>query len=88
MESPIGLLPWQIDSLKSLEPLEVNRPKHAVSVLDSQIIAGIINRKNLRMRSCIEWDTVLRRKRRIIRKREKGVTVIMDRALEMVKKQI
>jgi hypothetical protein len=74
--------------LKSLEPLEVNRPKHAVSVLDSQIIAGIINPKNLRMRSCVDWNAILRKKRRIMRKPRKDVAIIMDRALEIVKKRI
>ncbi|EZA52287.1 Protein LAS1 [Ooceraea biroi] len=82
IESPIGLLPWQMDSLRSLEPLEVNTPRHPVSVLDSRIIAGIINQKNLGMQS-IKWNKILRKKRRTIRKREKAVAVIMDRALEI-----
>jgi len=60
---PIGLLPWQTDSLKSLKPLDVNPSRHTVSVLDSQIVAGIINRKNLKMQSRIKWDNVLRKKK-------------------------
>lgn len=85
---PIGLLPWQIDSLKSLEPLQLNPSRHSVSVLDSQIVAGIINRKNLKMRSRINWDDVLRKKRRVEKKHDKDVVdVIMDRALEMAKNQ-
>ncbi|XP_018398484.1 PREDICTED: ribosomal biogenesis protein LAS1L [Cyphomyrmex costatus] len=84
---PIGLLPWQVDSLKSLEPLQLNPSKHPVSVLDSQIVAGIINRKNLKMQSCIKWDDVLRKKRRIERKCNKGVVDVMNRALEIVKNQ-
>ncbi|KAG5347966.1 LAS1L protein, partial [Acromyrmex charruanus] len=85
----IGLLPWQVDSLKSLEPLELreNSSKHSVSVLDSQIVAGIINRKNLKMQSCIKWDDVLRKKRRIEKKRNKHVVDVMNRALEIVKNQ-
>ncbi|KAG5322061.1 LAS1L protein, partial [Acromyrmex heyeri] len=85
----IGLLPWQVDSLKSLEPLELreNPSKHFVSVLDSQIVAGIINRKNLKMQSCIKWDDVLRKKRRIEKKRNKHVVDVMNRALEIVKNQ-
>ncbi|KAG5305725.1 LAS1L protein, partial [Acromyrmex insinuator] len=85
----IGLLPWQVDSLKSLEPLELreNPSKHSVSVLDSQIVAGIINRKNLKMQSCIKWDDVLRKKRRIEKKRNKHVVDVMNRALEIVKNQ-
>ncbi|XP_018345422.1 PREDICTED: uncharacterized protein LOC108750468 isoform X1 [Trachymyrmex septentrionalis] len=82
----IGLLPWQVDSLKSLEPLKLNPSKHSVSVLDSQIVAGIINRKNLKMQSCIKWDDILRKKRRIEKKRNKHVDV-MNRALDIVKNQ-
>lgn len=86
---PIGLLPWQMDSLKSLEPLKLNSSRHSVSVLDSQIVAGIINRKNLKMQSRINWDNVLRKKRRIEKKRNKNYTdVIMNRALEIAKNQI
>lgn len=86
-ECPIGLLPWQMDSLKSLEPLEVNPLKHSISILDSQIIAGIINRKSLKMKSRIKWENILRKKRRIEKKRDKSIAdVIMTRALEIVKK--
>ncbi|XP_070156166.1 uncharacterized protein [Polyergus mexicanus] len=86
-ECPIGLLPWQIDSLKSLEPLEVNPLKHSVSILDSQIIAGVINRKNLKMKSRVKWENILRKKRRIEKKRDKSIAdVIMTKALEIVKK--
>ncbi|XP_024870779.1 ribosomal biogenesis protein LAS1L [Temnothorax curvispinosus] len=85
---PIGLLPWQVDSLKSMEPLKLNPSRHSVSVLDSQIVAGIINRKNLKMQSRIKWDEVLRKKRRIEKKRNTGVVdVIMNRALERAKNQ-
>ncbi|XP_018365684.1 PREDICTED: uncharacterized protein LOC108762919 isoform X2 [Trachymyrmex cornetzi] len=83
----IGLLPWQVDSLKSLEPLELNPSKHSVSFLDSQIVAGIINRKNLKMQSCIKWDDILRKKRRIEKKRNKRAVDVMNRALEIVKNQ-
>ncbi|XP_011881488.1 PREDICTED: uncharacterized protein LOC105569544 [Vollenhovia emeryi] len=86
---PIGLLPWQVDSLTSLKPLELNPSRHSVSVLDSQIVAGIINRKNLKMQSRIKWDNVLRKKRRIEKKRSTGVVdVIMNRALEIAKNQM
>ncbi|XP_029166352.1 ribosomal biogenesis protein LAS1L-like [Nylanderia fulva] len=87
IECPIGLLPWQMDSLKSLEPLKLNPSKHSVSILDSQIIAGIINRKSLRMQSRIKWENILRKKKRIERKRDKSITdAIMNRALEIAKK--
>ncbi|GAB1869610.1 Ribosomal biogenesis protein LAS1L [Camponotus japonicus] len=88
IECPIGLLPWQMDSLKSLEPLEeLNPSKHPVSSLDSQIIAGIINRKSLKMQSRIKWDKLLRKKRRIERKHDRDITdIIMNRALEIAKK--
>lgn len=77
-----------MDSLKSLEPLRLNPSKYSVSVPDSQIVAGIINRKNLKMQSRIKWDNILRKKRRIEKKRNTGVMdVIMNRALEMAKNQ-
>ncbi|KAL0100309.1 hypothetical protein PUN28_019581 [Cardiocondyla obscurior] len=87
IECPIGLLPWQIDSLKSLEPLELNPSRHSVSIADSQIVAGIVNRKNLKMRSRIQWDNVLQKKRRIEKKRDTGVVDVIIRALEIAKNQ-
>lgn len=86
IECPIGLLPWQMDSLKSLEPLKLNPSKHSVSILDSQIIAGIINRKSLKMQSRIKWENILRKKKRIEKKRDKSIAdVIMNRALKITK---
>ncbi|KAL6256041.1 hypothetical protein P5V15_013277 [Pogonomyrmex californicus] len=88
IECPIGLLPWQIDSLKYLEPLEVKPSRSPTSVLDSQIIAGMVNRKNLKMCSRIKWDNILRKKRRIQKKRNKDIAdIIMNRALEITKNQ-
>lgn len=87
IECPIGLLPWQVNSLKSLEPLELNPSKYPVSILDSQIIAGIINRKSLKMQSRIKWEKVLRKKKRIEKKHNhRNITDIMNRALEIAKK--
>lgn len=77
-----------MDSLKSLEPLEELNPlKHPLSTLDSQIIAGIINRKNLKMQSRIKWEKILRKKRKIERKHDRNITdIIMYKALEIAKK--
>lgn len=73
-----------MDSLKSLKPLEINLSKHFASILDSRIIAGVVNRKSLKMQSRIKWENILRKKRRIERKRHKNIAdVIMNRALEI-----
>ncbi|XP_014475096.1 PREDICTED: uncharacterized protein LOC106744673 isoform X2 [Dinoponera quadriceps] len=83
---PIGLLPWQ-DSLGSLEPLKPKLPKHSASVLESQIVPGIVNTKNLKMESRINWDNVLRKKKEKRKRDEDDNTdVIMNRALEVVKR--
>ncbi|XP_012528859.2 uncharacterized protein LOC105832452 [Monomorium pharaonis] len=87
IECPIGLLPWQIDSLKSLEPLKLNPSRHSVSLLDSQIVAGIVNHKKLKMQSRINWDNVLRKKRRVKTKHKSVADIIMNRALDIVTNQ-
>ncbi|XP_012219235.1 ribosomal biogenesis protein LAS1L isoform X2 [Linepithema humile] len=90
-ECPIGLLPWQMDSLKTLQPLEIRPSKHPVSDLDSQIVAGIVNHKNLKMQSCIRWNQILRNQgkmeRRIGRKQKIIADAIMKRALKISKKK-
>lgn len=84
-ECPIGLLPWQVDSLKTLQPLEIRPSKHPVSDLDSQVIAGIVNHKNLKMESCINWNKILQNQRKG-RKRKIAADAIMKRALKIFKK--
>ncbi|KAK2582080.1 hypothetical protein KPH14_002783 [Odynerus spinipes] len=87
-ECPIGILPWQIDSLQYLKPIKVMPTKSNVSILNSDIIPGIVDKTNLRMQSQINWDNVLRKKKRLKRKQPKGeADVIMYKAIEIVKRQ-
>ncbi|XP_076237903.1 uncharacterized protein LOC143181403 [Calliopsis andreniformis] len=87
-ESPIGLLPWQIDSLETLNPLETLSQNYNVSALESEIVPGIIDSNDLRMQSQINWDTVLRKKKRLKRRHERrNADIIVNRALETAKKQ-
>lgn len=88
-ECPIGILPWQIDSLQYLKPIKVIATNSNVPIpmLVSDIIPGIVDKTNLRMQSQIIWDNVLRKKRRLKRKQQKGEADIMYKALEIVKKR-
>ncbi|KAF7411838.1 hypothetical protein HZH66_000734 [Vespula vulgaris] len=88
-ECPIGILPWQIDSLQYLKPIKViaTNSNELIPTLVSDIIPGIVDKTNLRMQSQIIWDNVLRKKRRLKRKQQKGEIDIMYKAIEMVKKQ-
>ncbi|XP_020278527.1 uncharacterized protein LOC109852100 [Pseudomyrmex gracilis] len=81
---PIGLLPWQ-DSLKSLEPFDLKPTKHPVSVLESQIVPGIINPKKLKIESSIKQDNILRNKKRKISCKNIAIGNIMNSALEFAK---
>nr|XP_034191312.1 uncharacterized protein LOC117609283 [Osmia lignaria] len=87
-DCPIGLLPWQRDTLEVLNPLKTASQKHNVSILESEIVPGIIDRKDLEMQSQINWDNVLRKKKRMKRKHERrNADIIVNRALEAVKTQ-
>ncbi|XP_011154991.1 uncharacterized protein LOC105192510 isoform X2 [Harpegnathos saltator] len=83
---PIGLLPWQ-DSLESLELLKPELPNHSAAIMESQIIAGIVNNKNLKMKSRINWKKVLQMKRGKRKRDEDVAHVILKKALETAKKQ-
>ncbi|XP_031827289.1 uncharacterized protein LOC116424694 [Nomia melanderi] len=86
-ECPVGLLPWQIDSMEMLEPLK-SLSTHNVSSLESEITPGVLNTNDLKMQSQINWDNVLRKKKRLKRKRERrNADIIINRALETAKKQ-
>ncbi|XP_076163802.1 uncharacterized protein LOC143144852 isoform X2 [Ptiloglossa arizonensis] len=88
IDCPIGLLPWRIDSMEVIPPLQKVPQKFSVSVLESQITPGIVNNKNLKMQSQINWNNVLRKKKRLKRRHErKNADIIINRALETAKKQ-
>lgn len=84
---PIGILPWQIDSLQYLQPIKIIATKSNVLMLESDIIPGIVDKTNLKMQSQINWDNVLRTKKRLKRKRHKGEDDIMYKAIKIVKQQ-
>ncbi|KAK9294585.1 hypothetical protein QLX08_010845 [Tetragonisca angustula] len=87
-ESPIGLLPWQNDALEFVSPLNMVVQKYDVSVLDSEILPGIIDMKNVKIHGRINWNNVLRKKKRLKRKQDRrNINIIMNKALETVKKQ-
>ncbi|XP_015188586.1 PREDICTED: uncharacterized protein LOC107072843 [Polistes dominula] len=84
---PIGILPWQIDSLQYLQPIKIIATKSNVLMLKSDIIPGIVDKTNLKMQSQINWDDVLRAKKRLKRKRHKREDDIMYKAIKIVKMQ-
>ncbi|XP_076753701.1 uncharacterized protein LOC143425092 [Xylocopa sonorina] len=88
MECPIGLLPWQSDTLEFINPMNTIIQKYDVSASESEITPGIIDRKDLKMQSQINWDNVLRKKKRLNKKVErKNPALMINKALEVTKKQ-
>ncbi|XP_076643054.1 uncharacterized protein LOC143353532 isoform X2 [Halictus rubicundus] len=86
-ECPIGLLPWQIDSMEILKPLKTVAHQY-ISTLESEITPGVLDSKDLKMQSQINWDNVLRKRKRLKRKHEQRSTdIIINRALETARKQ-
>ncbi|XP_076277925.1 uncharacterized protein LOC143207909 [Lasioglossum baleicum] len=86
-ECPIGLLPWQIDSMEILKPLKTVAHRY-ISTLESEITPGVLDSKDLKMQSQINWDNVLRKRKRQKRKREqRSADIIVNRALETARKQ-
>lgn len=82
------MLPWQNDTLQFINPPNIVVQKYDVSVLESEIVPGNIDRKNLRMQGQINWNNVLRQKKRLKRKQERrNADIIMNKALETVKKR-
>lgn len=82
------MLPWQNGTLEFINPPNIVVQKYDVSVLESEIVPGNIDRKNLRMQGQINWNNVLRQKKRVKRKQERrNADIIMNKALETVKKR-
>nr|XP_033338604.1 uncharacterized protein LOC117227454 isoform X1 [Megalopta genalis] len=73
---PIGLLPWQVDSMKILKPLRTVSHRY-ISISESEIIPGVLDSKDLKKESQINWDNVLRKKKRLKRKHEQRSTDVM-----------
>lgn len=87
-ECPIGILPWQINSLQYLKSTIVIPINSNVLISDSDIIPGMVDRLNMRMQSLINWDNVFRKKKRLKRKQQKGKDdILMYKAIEFIKKQ-
>ncbi|XP_078051029.1 uncharacterized protein LOC144477291 [Augochlora pura] len=84
---PIGLLPWQIVSMKILKPLRTVSHRY-ISISESEIIPGVLNSKDLKKESQINWDNVLRKKRRLKKKYEqRSIDIMVNKALETARKQ-
>lgn len=82
------MLPWQDDSLEFINPLYSTIREYNISELESKIVPGIIDEKNLKMKGQINWNNILRKKKRLKRKQERrNADVIMNKALETAKKQ-
>lgn len=79
-------MPWQ-DSLESLQLIKPKLSKYSASVMEPQIVGGIVNKKKLRMESRINWDNVLWKRGEKRKRQEDTADVIMNRALEVAKKQ-
>ncbi|KAG7202155.1 hypothetical protein KM043_015837 [Ampulex compressa] len=84
-QCPIGILPWQDETLNFLEPLERVSFKHN-TVTSSGIIPGVID-KSFEVQNRVNWNTVLRKKKRFKKKIEKGDANIINRAIATAKKQ-
>ena len=85
---PFGLLPWQVDSEENLKPLIITPSKIFLGDSSTQIVPGIIDPKNLKMRSEINWNTVLRAKKLKSKKRKGHSDILIDRAIKVIKQQL
>lgn len=82
------MLPWQDNTLEFIHPLYNIVQEYDISELESKIIPGIIDEKNLKMKSQINWNNILRKKKRLKKKQERrNADIIMNKALETAKKQ-
>lgn len=88
MECPIGLLPWQSDTLEFIKPLSTIVQNYGIAASESEITPGIIDRRELKMQSQINWNNVLRKKKRLNRRQERrNAAIIMNKALETARRQ-
>ena len=83
-----GILPWQKDSLAAAQPVVVPIPAVAVAVAveRSAIVPGLLD-DDRPTNAPVNWDSVLRKKKRPKRKRYGDAEVMVDRAIQMVKKR-
>lgn len=84
--SPVGILPWQTETLRILETF-----KNQLATLKSKeddsgaIVPGVIDSRDLKMKAEIDWTTVLRKGRKTNRKRDKRESdILVQRAINKV----
>ncbi|XP_046608074.1 ribosomal biogenesis protein LAS1L isoform X2 [Neodiprion virginianus] len=84
---PIGILPWQLDSMDTVDTSSVVNVISDTGSKDVDIVPGIINSKSLMMRSKINWNSVLGKKKRPKWKKNLGnIDNMVDMAIQIVKK--
>ncbi|XP_046588921.1 ribosomal biogenesis protein LAS1L isoform X2 [Neodiprion lecontei] len=84
---PIGILPWQLDSMDTVDTSSVVNIISDTGSKDVDIVPGIINSKSLMMRSKINWNSVLGKKKRPKWKKNLGnIDNMVDMAIQIVKK--
>ncbi|XP_046411261.1 ribosomal biogenesis protein LAS1L isoform X2 [Neodiprion fabricii] len=84
---PIGILPWQLDSMDTVDTSSVVNIISLTGSKDVDIVPGIINSKSLMMRSKINWNSVLGKKKRPKWKKNLGnIDNMVDMAIQIVKK--
>ncbi|XP_043272944.1 uncharacterized protein [Venturia canescens] len=83
-----GILPWQIDSVETLELSVSHQSRPILISKESTILPGLLDEKLLTTESRVNWDLVLRKKKRMKRKRRQDDSEIMiEKAIEVVKKR-
>ncbi|XP_066597029.1 uncharacterized protein [Prorops nasuta] len=85
-ECPIGILPWQIGLIETLEPFQIPPEHYNVFTSDSEVIPGLIDSANLTMQSRVNWNRVLKKKKRAKKRERRDADNIIDTAMKIIKK--
>ncbi|XP_046736249.1 protein LAS1 [Diprion similis] len=84
---PIGILPWQLESMDTVDTYSVVNIITDKGSKDADIVPGIVNSKSFMMRSKINWNSVLGKKKRPKRKKNlENIDKMVDMAIQIVKK--
>lgn len=86
-DCPIGLLPWQINTLGILQLPEETCPisSDTTTCNELEIIPGIIENENLEMQSQIDWNNIFN-KRKFKKKSQRSKALLMrDRAVKALR---
>lgn len=85
---PFGVLPWQLESMETVDTITSKNLTRGKVAQDCEVVPGMVDGKSLTMKSKINWNSVLGKKKRPKRKRNReSIDNLVDKAIRMVKDQ-